>query len=361
MKKLFFLSILLISATGASAQVNTFPATGKVGIGTTAPDAALDVKGRVRIDSSVIIKDSAVIEKQLRVEQDVKIVGESVFVGDAKAKSDLKVLGTTKMEGNAWVVGTFKLKGLEDPAVQSREFLYIEPNGKVVRAPGIPDPLVGSMYQIECRNGLPVWANNSPDVLFTGSQNCPAKVGIGLNNPDAMLQVAGTAHVNGTASIGMTIPTTNAQLLIVSGNAGRTGLEVQVPMAGAYSYAIRAVVPGDQVKALAVTGTGNEEVFLVYGNGNVYATEVTVANTPFPDYVFSDEYRLMTLEELDEYINTHHRLPNMPSADEVHRNGADLGEINRVLVEKVEELTLHTIQLKKELEELKAKLENKGQ
>ncbi len=87
-------------------------------------------------------------------------------------------------------------------------------------------------------------------------------------------------------------------------------------------------------------------------NGTIRSKEVKVEAAPWPDYVFSTDYALPTLKETETYIQENHRLPNMPSAEEVAENGIALGEMNRLLVEKVEELTLHVIQLEKDNQEL---------
>ena len=62
-----------------------------------------------------------------------------------------------------------------------------------------------------------------------------------------------------------------------------------------------------------------------------------------------------SLEEIEQHITEKGHLINIPSAKEVKTNGISLGEMNSLLLEKIEELTLHLIQVKKELNELKAK------
>ena len=62
-----------------------------------------------------------------------------------------------------------------------------------------------------------------------------------------------------------------------------------------------------------------------------------------------------SLYQIESHIKKHGQLPGMPSAKEVEKNGADLEEINRLLVEKVEELTLHLIEMRKEIDHLKSK------
>lgn len=100
------------------------------------------------------------------------------------------------------------------------------------------------------------------------------------------------------------------------------------------------------------------DVFRVYGDGKVYATEVNVMlSADFPDYVFEPNYQLMPLQEVKSYIQENGHLPNVPSALDVQRDGMDVGEMNRVLVEKVEELTLYLLKQQEEIDELKAKIE----
>ena len=76
---------------------------------------------------------------------------------------------------------------------------------------------------------------------------------------------------------------------------------------------------------------------------------------PWPDYVFQPEYELTSLEDLAAYISTHGHLPNLPSAEEVEKEGVDLGILNAQLVEKIEALTLYIIDLKNEIDALKEK------
>ncbi len=85
--------------------------------------------------------------------------------------------------------------------------------------------------------------------------------------------------------------------------------------------------------------------FQVSDQGEVFCRKLTISLDafPFPDYVFEKDYKLMSLYDLEQYIERNKHLPNMPSSTDVAKNGGDIGEINRVLVEKVEELTLHTI------------------
>lgn len=76
------------------------------------------------------------------------------------------------------------------------------------------------------------------------------------------------------------------------------------------------------------------------------------------DKVFDKTYKLMSLQEVSKFINENKHLPNVPSAQEVVKNGVSIDEMVSKLLEKVEELTLYTIQQQKEIEELRKKFAN---
>lgn len=87
--------------------------------------------------------------------------------------------------------------------------------------------------------------------------------------------------------------------------------------------------------------------------GLIYAEEIMVKlYSNWPDYVFAKEYQLRSLSEVEAYITKHHHLPEIPSAQEVENNGVELGEMNALLLRKVEELTLYVIELEKKVNAL---------
>jgi hypothetical protein len=89
--------------------------------------------------------------------------------------------------------------------------------------------------------------------------------------------------------------------------------------------------------------------------GKVIAEEMRVqALANWPDYVFNNKYKLLPLESLEQYINTHHHLPNIPAAAQVEKEGIAIGEMQTKMMEKIEELTLYLIQANKEIQQLKA-------
>jgi hypothetical protein len=90
----------------------------------------------------------------------------------------------------------------------------------------------------------------------------------------------------------------------------------------------------------------------VLGTINSQKVKVTASPGSVPDYVFSANYELKTLKEVEDFIKANSHLPNIPSAREIETNGQDVGELQLKLLEKIEELTLYMIEKNKEVKAL---------
>ena len=86
-------------------------------------------------------------------------------------------------------------------------------------------------------------------------------------------------------------------------------------------------------------------------NGAIRAKEIIV-DTGWADDVFCKDYKLLSLAEIEDYINKAGHLPGIPTAREVHDNGVKVGETQSLLLRKIEELTLHLIRMEKRVAEL---------
>ncbi len=91
-------------------------------------------------------------------------------------------------------------------------------------------------------------------------------------------------------------------------------------------------------------GTTNPQGYKLAVNGSAIAETMTVKlHGSWPDYVFKKEYKLPSLTEVKTFIEKKQRLPDMPSEQEVSKNGINLGEIVKLQTKKIEELTLYLI------------------
>ncbi|RBL88510.1 hypothetical protein [Chitinophaga flava] len=101
-------------------------------------------------------------------------------------------------------------------------------------------------------------------------------------------------------------------------------------------------------------GTNNAQGYRLAVVGSMIAERIKVkSQASWPDFVFHHGYKLPSLATLENYIKENQHLPEIPSAAEVQENGIDVGEMNRKLLQKVEELTLYIIDLQKQVNELK--------
>ncbi len=81
-----------------------------------------------------------------------------------------------------------------------------------------------------------------------------------------------------------------------------------------------------------------------------------VNSSDWADFVFEEDYKLNSIAKVEDFIKTNKHLPNVPSAKEVSENGVEMVKMDATLLRQIEELWLHTIELKKEIQELKANL-----
>ena len=115
------------------------------------------------------------------------------------------------------------------------------------------------------------------------------------------------------------------------------------------------------INAIGNVGIGTNNIPSQYKlavAGSIISQEVTVKlQSAWPDYVFANDYKLPSLKEVEKQIKENGHLANIPSAEEVSENGIELGEMNKKLLEKVEELTLYTIQQEKAIENQNEKID----
>jgi len=160
-------------------------------------------------------------------------------------------------------------------------------------------------------------------------------------------------------TVPVSIPNTNS-IVEIRGMAFQTGItDVYLD----YVNIIPGDVRGFYSNELAVTGTGNVGIGIANPqeklavNGTVHSKKVIVDLVGWPDYVFKNDYKLMPLAQVKSYIDQNQHLPGLPSDKEVESKGLDVGEMNKLLTKKVEELTLYLIDLKTEKDKKESALE----
>lgn len=335
----FFLSTCLIY----SQENNLLQSVGKIGIGTLSPSVKLDVKGRVNVDSLLQVNGGL----------------------------NLRGLGSTDL-----LNGTDKV-------------LLIDGNGnvKVGQIPLIDIGEGGIGIQVQpCRYNLqgqvtqPVWWSGVNKLYSPCST---VNVGINNSNPRVKLDVFGEIY-GGKIALGNANPT----------QLGKKYFHLKIPSNLATVETDFFVVEDDNYKLLTISNTGllkakgyggpfklygnfsmntnldqsnNSNVFTISNNnskllqlnnqGQLYSRGITVNLQAWPDYVFEKDYKLMPLSEVESFILQHKHLPSIPSEQEILEKGNDLGEMDQLLLQKIEELTLYIIEQQKQIDALKIQIE----
>jgi hypothetical protein len=119
---------------------------------------------------------------------------------------------------------------------------------------------------------------------------------------------------------------------------------------------IWAGAPGANTKAITVSEYSGNLNFMVTTGGEVYGRKFVAKLSSFPDYVFEKDYKLMNLHELEKFILKNKHLPGVPTEKEVISNGIDVAEMQKIQIEKIEEIYLHLIELEKENEQLRRRI-----
>lgn len=107
---------------------------------------------------------------------------------------------------------------------------------------------------------------------------------------------------------------------------------------------------------VGINTVNNTDGYSLAVDGGIISTKVYIKEVKqWPDYVFSEDYSLMSLNDLKHYLAEKHRLPGIPSEEEILDKGYDLNEMQTLMMEKLEEMTRYILLLQDEIDEMKAK------
>jgi hypothetical protein len=184
---------------------------------------------------------------------------------------------------------------------------------------------------------------------FTGnSTNNGGAIIHGDNQGNLFFITRGTAASN---TMNPTQTADNVRLFI--NGSGNVGIGTSTPIAKLHVNNGEVLITNGRF----VISDGIENQLELKSDGLIHAREIEVDLDIIPDYVFADDYNLMPLAELQKFIDLNHHLPNIKSAEEYEAYGSiPLKELNIKLLEKVEELTLYTLEQQEEIEALKKQM-----
>jgi hypothetical protein len=190
------------------------------------------------------------------------------------------------------------------------------------------------------------------------------RMGIGYNGTSygRTINLGGTGinfYTSNEAAFGGAIFPTDTSLVLWS-NSGANNYLVFQPSWG--NTGIGTYTPNAKFHLNGAMLVGNNSARIATGyevsvDGEIMCENLVMQNsTTWPDYVFENDYKLMPLADLEKSIRENKHLPNVPSAAEISKTGINMQVITKAHMEKIEELTLYIIQLKKEIDQLRGEI-----
>jgi len=318
MKKLIAIAVITVMSASVWGQ-NQIGSSGNVGIGTTDPKATLHIDGNTngwkQIIKGTVTQPNEFIGLKLNTGYPGELskwAGVAAICKSSYGNSPGLALFTSNSEklrilhnGNVGIgtsdpKATFHIDGnshgwkqiIKGTVTQPNEFVGLKFNtgypGEFSKWAGVAAVCKSSYGNSP---GLGFYTANSEKVRILHNGN----VGIGTDSPTAKLDVRGTIAAS----------------------------EIKVELIAANSTNIRGTLSADKIT--------------VNANGNT------------ADFVFADDYNLRELSEVEDFITTNKHLPDVPSASTMEEEGVNLAEMNKLLLQKVEELMLYTIEQEKKL------------
>jgi len=197
------------------------------------------------------------------------------------------------------------------------------------------------------------WSSGSNNIKALLSVNLNGNVGIGTAWPSSKL------HIHNTIS-GISYQTRFTGNAVEFNRSNNSTSYIDKKDNGPISFRMGS----NYLTRMSILNNGNVGIGTINPDmkltvkGTIHAEEVKIdLSIPAPDYVFKNNYNLISIKELEKFIKDNHHLPEIPSAKDFEQNGVMQAEMDMNLLKKIEELTLYTIQQQKEIEELK--LQNK--
>ena len=325
------------------------------------------------ISDSLVVMNRIYAKEKLIVDQEAKFKQDIKVLGTARIDSDLIVTGTSKLNGNVKMENIEQLTSVDNSTAQ---ILVRQPNGQL-KTVGIID-LINAVYSKDCGDPVPVpnpvWSNGLNKIYAAYCGNL-VNVGIGTTDPQFILDVKGLAYLD-RLKVGTTAAIENAMIngfdltnsrdLIQLGvHNSSTGDISDIRFLVRHDGSIKGKCLGNNTALEIRNGSGHAliaysnsgtKILQLEDNGMLHAREVKVDEASWPDYVFDKNYKLPKLSAVAKFIKKNNHLPGVPSAEEIKTDGLNLGDMQTIQMQKIEELTLYLIEMDEKMSAMEKRM-----
>ncbi|MGD9162804.1 MAG: bZIP transcription factor [Desulfobacteraceae bacterium] len=344
---LTILSLFILSGTAFAQDTtddawvtngDTYVESGKVGIGTSNPTVPLDVVGMIRsLNSEGDAYGAKLYQKNNK--------SGAIYLGNYGGTDDAVIIsgyGSSYFNGGNLGIGTtppqYGKVDIRTNASNTGGLTLFLGTGNTARHWINSDDVYLIQRGITDTYGLAI--NNTGNVGIGTITPQYGKVDIRTNasNTGGLTLYLGTGNtarhwINSNDVYLIQRGVTDTYGLAIT-NSGNVGIGTTIPQS---KLAVNGKITAEEVEVIS----------------NVVAAEFKVNDTSWSDFVFEDDYNLPTLTQVESYIKENKHLPDIPSAKEIEEEGLSMADMMKKQMQKIEELTLYLIEMKKENEELK--------
>ncbi|MBN4070877.1 hypothetical protein JYT72_00075 [Crocinitomix catalasitica] len=288
---------------------------GRVGIGTDAPMAKFHIFGNSLLDGNLDVSGETILDG------DVEMGG----IGTHSETENLQLLiklpsGELKTVGFDTLIAAFV-----PPAELAGVFCVEDEDGN------IPNP--------KWHSGL--------NKIYTDCDS--VNVGIGTNNPTFKLRVNGitattklkAGNISSSSNAVINGFSPSQDLIALGKKVGALDEEVKFTISNNGSLTLNS----DGPRAIIVNDAAGDKILQLQQDGLLKTRKVRVDLEVWSDYVFEKDYKLMSLKENKRFIAENKHLPGVPSGEEIKKDGLDLGSMQKIQMEKIEEIYLHMFEM----------------
>jgi hypothetical protein len=355
---------------GSNTNQLSLDDNGNVGIGKIGTEK-LDVNGNIRSRQDVIVDNDVSVARNIKIEGSTTSTGNIRTDGRVDAEgviqtrgglsavggATLYVTGTALLESNITGNGSASIAGninsnTSMSITDAAAILDLKSNSTTSKAfvQLSGDDLRVGTYSDNNNGGFIVRTNGANRMIVNNVGN----VGIGTATPGSTLHVQGRGLFRGAGEVITVDGTSNPNIGFYNNGAFRSFIS-QTPnslVVGVNGGPLQLDAPQVAIGAVVAAASG----YRLTVAGKAICEELKVQlQGAWPDYVFQDNYGLMPLADLKNYISANNHLPNIPAAATMQKEGLEVGEMQRKMMEKIEELTLYVIALEEKISHIAKK------